>query len=72
MRRPRRRSGRSTRSPFPSGRQAEFKSPSEKSDGGRVSFEVTARLDTEVDVDYFRHGGILRGIEALAAEGEGS
>jgi aconitate hydratase len=30
-----------------------------KPDGTSVAFEVTARLDTEVEVDYFRHGGIL-------------
>ncbi len=30
-----------------------------KADGHEVTFEVTARLDTDVDVDYFRHGGIL-------------
>ncbi len=30
-----------------------------KPDGQNVSFEVLARLDTEVEVDYFTHGGIL-------------
>ncbi len=30
-----------------------------KPDGKSVSFEVLARLDTEVEVDYFTHGGIL-------------
>ena len=30
-----------------------------KADGATVNFEVIARLDTEVDVEYFRHGGIL-------------
>jgi aconitate hydratase len=30
-----------------------------KDDGSEIAFEVTARLDTDVDVDYFRHGGIL-------------
>ncbi|MDJ0785141.1 MAG: aconitate hydratase AcnA [Desulfosarcinaceae bacterium] len=30
-----------------------------KADGDQVQFDVTARLDTEVDVDYFHHGGIL-------------
>jgi aconitate hydratase len=30
-----------------------------KADGTQVQFDVTARLDTEVDVDYFHHGGIL-------------
>lgn len=31
----------------------------QKTDGSAVSFEVIARLDTEVDVTYYRHGGIL-------------
>ena len=30
-----------------------------REDGSSFSFEVIARLDTEVDVTYFRHGGIL-------------
>jgi len=28
-------------------------------DGTTIEFEVISRLDTEVDVDYFEHGGIL-------------
>jgi aconitate hydratase len=31
----------------------------QKQDGAEVTFEVLARLDSEVEVDYFRHGGIL-------------
>ncbi|TKB26935.1 aconitate hydratase AcnA [Desulfopila sp. IMCC35006] len=31
----------------------------EKQNGDTFSFEVIARLDTEVDVTYFQHGGIL-------------
>ena len=31
----------------------------QNSDGATVTFEVIARLDTEVDVEYFLHGGIL-------------
>lgn len=31
----------------------------EKSDGRQITFEVTARLDTDVDVAYFKNGGIL-------------
>ncbi|MEJ2095605.1 MAG: aconitate hydratase AcnA [Deltaproteobacteria bacterium] len=31
-----------------------------KNDGQEIDFSVTARLDTEVDVEYFRHGGILQ------------
>jgi len=31
-----------------------------KADGKGISFEVIARLDTEIDVDYFVNGGILQ------------
>ncbi|MGD9367364.1 MAG: aconitate hydratase AcnA [Desulfobacteraceae bacterium] len=31
----------------------------EKSDGSQTTFEVTARLDTDVEVAYFKNGGIL-------------
>lgn len=30
-----------------------------KDDGSEIDFEVIARLDTEIDVDYFENGGIL-------------
>jgi len=30
-----------------------------KDDNSEVTFEVIARLDTDVEVDYFQHGGIL-------------
>ncbi len=30
-----------------------------KADGNEIDFTVTSRLDTEVDVDYFEHRGIL-------------
>ena len=30
-----------------------------RKDGDTVAFMVTARLNTEVDVAYFQHGGIL-------------
>jgi len=30
-----------------------------KPDGSEIDFEVIARLDTEIDVDYFENGGIL-------------
>ncbi len=30
-----------------------------KPDGSKIHFEVIARLDTKVDVDYFQNGGIL-------------
>lgn len=31
----------------------------EKSDGSQITFQVTARLDTDVEVAYFKNGGIL-------------
>ena len=31
-----------------------------KADGTVVNFDVIARLDTDVDVEYFQHGGILQ------------
>jgi aconitate hydratase len=30
-----------------------------RDDGRQTAFEVIARLDTEIEVEYFRHGGIL-------------
>lgn len=36
-----------------------IKVTAKKEDGSVKEFEVIARLDTEVDVTYFRHGGIL-------------
>jgi aconitate hydratase len=30
-----------------------------KEDGREINFETVARLDTEVDVAYFKNGGIL-------------
>jgi aconitate hydratase len=30
-----------------------------KADGREIDFEVTARVDTDIEVDYFVHGGIL-------------
>jgi aconitate hydratase len=32
----------------------------ERADGSVVRFKATARLDTAVDVEYYRHGGILQ------------
>ncbi|MBI4202236.1 MAG: aconitate hydratase AcnA [Chloroflexi bacterium] len=31
-----------------------------KEDGSRVSFKALARLDTPVEVEYYRHGGVLQ------------
>ena len=42
-------------------------------DGSSVRFLTTARLDTAVDAEYFRHGGILQTVLThLGAEGETS
>ena len=30
-----------------------------KKDGNEINFEVMARLDTEIDIEYFENGGIL-------------
>jgi aconitate hydratase len=30
-----------------------------KPDGSKIEFDVTARLNTDIDVEYFKHGGIL-------------
>jgi aconitate hydratase len=32
----------------------------QKESGSKITFTVTARLDTDVDVEYFLHGGILK------------
>jgi aconitate hydratase len=37
----------------------ELKVTAQKQDGSCITFGVIARLDTEVDVTYFLHGGIL-------------
>jgi aconitate hydratase len=34
----------------------------ERRDGSRTSFGVTARLDTPVDINYYRNGGILQAV----------
>ena len=31
----------------------------EKKDGRKIEFNVLSRLDTDMDLDYYRHGGIL-------------
>jgi aconitate hydratase len=30
-----------------------------KPDGRVIAFDVTARLDMDIEIDYFTHGGIL-------------
>ncbi len=39
--------------------QSKVKVTATKSDGSQVNFMVDSRLDTEVDVEYYRNGGIL-------------
>jgi aconitate hydratase len=34
----------------------------ERPDGTRTSFVATARLDTPVEVNYYRNGGILQAV----------
>jgi aconitate hydratase len=31
----------------------------QRSDGSRTEVPVTLRIDTAIEVDYYRHGGIL-------------
>jgi aconitate hydratase len=38
---------------------AVLKVQAEKEDGGKVTFSVITRLDTKIDVEYYRNGGIL-------------
>jgi aconitate hydratase len=39
-------------------------------DGGRTSFSVVARLDSDVDVEYYRNGGILHTVLRKIGRGE--
>ena len=39
-----------------------------KADGSTVSFTCTVRLDTPVEVDYYRNGGILHTVVRKLAE----
>jgi aconitate hydratase len=32
----------------------------ERKDGSKTSYSATARLDTPVDINYYRNGGILQ------------
>ena len=31
-----------------------------KKDGSKVEFGVTSRIDAEIEIEYFKHGGILQ------------
>ncbi|HLS91786.1 MAG TPA: hypothetical protein VK101_11075, partial [Limnochordia bacterium] len=33
-----------------------------KADGSEVTFQAIVRLDSPVEVDYYRHGGILQSV----------
>ena len=39
--------------------QSELSIVAEKPDGGEVHFKVTVRINTPIEVDYYRNGGIL-------------
>ena len=41
-----------------------------KPDGGEVKFKAIARLDSDVDVEYYRNGGILHTVLRRMAKGE--
>jgi aconitate hydratase len=32
----------------------------EKQDGSRITFQVIARMDSNIEIEYYRHGGILQ------------
>jgi len=41
-----------------------------KPDGREIAFEVTARVDTDIEVDYYVHGGILAYVLRKIMEGK--
>ncbi len=41
-----------------------------KADGRKVSFETLCRIDTPVEVEYYRHGGILHKVLRELAKAE--
>ena len=41
-----------------------------REDGSEILFEAVARLDTPVEVEYYRNGGILQTILRRMARGE--
>ena len=42
--------------------------PATKEDGSKISFDATVRLDTPVEVEYYRNGGILQTVLRNLAE----
>jgi aconitate hydratase len=52
------------------GPRSEVRVRARKGDGREITFTAVARLDTPVEVEYFRHGGILQAVlRRLLAEG---
>jgi aconitate hydratase len=44
-----------------------------REDGAEVAFEAIVRLDTPVDVEYYRNGGVLHTVlREMVREGEGA
>jgi aconitate hydratase len=41
-----------------------------KPDGREIAFEVTARVDSDIEVDYYVHGGILAYVLRKIMEGK--
>ena len=39
--------------------RSQVKVRAEKEDGSQINFTVTTRLDTPIEVNYYRNGGIL-------------
>jgi aconitate hydratase len=39
-------------------------------DGAETSFEARVRLDSDIDVEYYRNGGILQTVLRKMARGE--
>ena len=41
-----------------------------RADGSDVRFQALARLDSKIDVEYYRNGGILNAVLRKMAKGE--
>jgi aconitate hydratase len=41
----------------------------EKEDGSEIAFEAIARIDTEVELEYYRNGGILQTVLRMLLKG---
>jgi aconitate hydratase len=40
--------------------QGKIRVQADKGSGGVIEFQVIVRLDTDLDIEYYRNGGILR------------